>query len=97
MGDFVEFYNRTKERGMGRMHMVKALAIANEDLPYLEEKCELLKIEANDVESKKQQSNNELHILNDKIASSKVLLKSYTSSCERKRQEKNIFIMKYLD
>jgi transposase len=85
--DFVEFWNQSKERGMGRMHMVKALAIANEDLPYLEEKCELLKIKANDVESKIQQSNNELHILIDKIASSKGLLKSYTSSCERKRQE----------
>ena len=85
--DFVEFYNRAKERGMGRMHMVKALAIADKDLPYLEEKCELLKIENNDLESKKQQLNNELHTLNDKIASSKELLKSYTSSCERKRQE----------
>jgi hypothetical protein len=85
--DFVEFYNRAKERGMGRMHMVKALAIADKDLPYLEEKCELLKIENNDLESKKQQLNNELHTLNDKIASSKELLKSYTRSCERKRQE----------
>ncbi|HEX6028513.1 MAG TPA: hypothetical protein VFY64_05680 [Nitrososphaeraceae archaeon] len=85
--DFVEFWNHYKERGMGRMHMVKAVAIANDDLPYLEEKCEMLKIEANDFESKKQQSNNELHILNDKIVSSKELLKSYTSSCERKRQE----------
>jgi hypothetical protein len=85
--DFVEFYNSVKERGMGRMHMVKALAIANEDLPYLEEKCELLKVENNDLESKKQQLNNELHTLNDKIATSKELLKSCTSSCERKRQE----------
>jgi hypothetical protein len=85
--DFVEFYNRAKERGMGRMHTVKALAIVDKELPYLEEKCELLKIENNDLESKKQQSNNELHNLNDEIASSKELLKSYTSSCERKRQE----------
>jgi chromosome segregation ATPase len=85
--DFVEFYNRAKERGMGRMHMVKALAIANEDLPYLEEKCELLKIKTNDLESKKQQSKNELHNLNNEIATSKELLKSYTSSCEGKRQE----------
>jgi len=72
---------------MGRMHMVKALAIADKELPYLEEKCELLKIENNDLESKKQQSKNELHNLKDEIASSKELLKSYTSSCERKRQE----------
>ena len=85
--DFVEFYNSVKERGMGQMDMVKALAIADKDLPYLEEKCELLKIENNDLESKKQQLNNELHTLNDKIASSKELLKSYTSSCEHKRQE----------
>jgi chromosome segregation ATPase len=67
--------------------MVKALAIADKELPYLEEKCELLKIENNDLESKKQQSKNELHNLKDEIASSKELLKSYTSSCERKRQE----------
>jgi chromosome segregation ATPase len=67
--------------------MVKALAIADKELPYLEEKCELLKIENNDLESKKQQLKNELHNLNDEIASSKELLKSYTSSCERKRQE----------
>jgi vacuolar-type H+-ATPase subunit I/STV1 len=87
-GDFVEFVNWFKERGMGRMHMVKVLAIANEDLPYLEEKCELLKIGNNDLESKKQQSKNELHNLNDEVASSKELLKSYTSSCEHKRQEK---------
>ena len=85
--DFVEFWNRSKERGMDRMHMVKTFAIANEDLPYLEEKCELLKIENNDLEYKKQQLNNELHNLNDEIASSKELLKSYTISCERKRQE----------
>ena len=85
--DFVEFYNSVKERGMDRMDMVKALAIADKDLPYLEEKCELLKIENNDLESKKQQLNNELHTLNDKIASSRELLKSYTSSCEHKRQE----------
>jgi hypothetical protein len=85
--DFVEFCNSAKERGMDRMHMLKALAIADKELPYLEEKCELLKVENNDLESKKQQSNNELHNLNDEIASSKELLKSYTSSCRRKRQE----------
>jgi hypothetical protein len=85
--DFVGFYNRAKERGMDRMHMVKALAIADKELPYLEEKLELLSIENNNLESKKQQSNNELHNLNYKITSSKELLESYTISCERKRQE----------
>ena len=87
---FVEFYNRAKKKGMSSKHMVKALAIANEDLPYLEEKCELRKIEVSDLESKKEQLNNELHNLNDKIASSKELLKSYTSSYERKLQELEI-------
>ena len=87
---FVEFYNRAKEKGMGPMHMVKALAIANEDLPFLEEKCDLLEIKKNDLESKTQQLNNGLHNLNDKIASHKVLLKSYTTSYERKLQELKI-------
>jgi hypothetical protein len=84
---FVEFYNRAKKRGIGPMHMVKALAIANEDLPFLEEKCELRKIEVSDLESKKEQLNNELHNLNDKIASAKELRKIYTSSYECKLQE----------
>src|ERR671921_835235 len=88
--DFVEFYNSTKEREMGRMHMVKALAIANEDLPFLEEKRDLLEIEVSDLESKKEQLNNKLHNLKDEIASTKELLKSYTSSCERKRHELKI-------
>ena len=87
---FVEFYNGAKKRGMGPMHMVKALAIANEDLPFLEEKCDLLEIKKNDLESKIQQSENELYNLNDEIASAKELLKSYTSSCERKLQKSEI-------
>ena len=69
------------------MHMVKAVAIANEDLPYLEEKCELLEIRINDLKSKITPMNNKLHNLKDEIASTKELLKSYASSCERKRQE----------
>jgi hypothetical protein len=84
---FVEFYNRAKKRGMGPMHMVKVLAIANEDLPFLEEKCDLLEIKKNDLESKIQQLKNELHNLEDQEVSLIKLLKSYTSSCERKRQE----------
>ncbi|MDQ3971483.1 MAG: hypothetical protein M3227_07330 [Thermoproteota archaeon] len=87
---FVEFYNRAKEKGMGSMHMVKAVTIANEDLPYLEEKCELLEIRINDLESKITPMNNKLHNLKYEIASTKELLKCYTSSCERKRQESEI-------
>ena len=84
---FVEFYNRAKEKGMGSMHMVNALAIANEDLPFLEEKCDLLEIKKNDLESKIQQSENELHNLKDEIANTKELRKICTSSYERKLQE----------
>jgi hypothetical protein len=83
---FVEFYNRAKEKGMGSMHMVKALAITNEDLPFLEEKCELLKIDINDLESKKQPLKNELHNLKYEIASAKELRKICNSSYERKLQ-----------
>jgi hypothetical protein len=87
---FVEFYNRAKKRRMGPMHMVKALAIANEDLPILEEKCELLEIKKNDLESKIQQLENELHNLKDEIANTKELLNSHTTSYERKLQELKI-------
>jgi chromosome segregation ATPase len=84
---FVEFYNRVKEKGMSSMHMVKALAIANEDLPFLEEKCDLLEIKKNDLESKIQQLKNELRNLKDEIANTKELRKICNSSYERKLQD----------
>ncbi len=93
---FVEFYNRAKKRGMGPMHMVKALAIANEDLPFLEEKCDLLEIKKNDLESKIQQSENELHNLKNEIARTKELRKICNSSYERKLQELKILNNKML-
>jgi hypothetical protein len=93
---FVEFYNRAKKRGMGPMHMVKALAIANEDLPFLEEKCDLLEIKKNDLESKIQQSEDELHNLKNEIASAKELRKICNSSYERKLQELKILNNKML-
>lgn len=67
--------------------VINALAIAGEELPYLEEKRELLNVDINELESKKQTLQNDLNILNDRIPRSKESLKSYDMSCIRKRQE----------
>jgi phage shock protein A len=87
LGHFVELYKLAKTNGMTVEKVINALAIAGEELPYLEEKCELLNVDVNALESKKQKLQNDLNILNDRIARSKESLKSYDMSCIRKRQE----------
>ncbi len=84
---FVKLYKLTKKEGMTVEKVINALAIANEELPYLEERCELLNEEINTLDSKRQKLNNDLNILNDRITSSKELLESYSISCNRKKQE----------
>ena len=84
---FVKLYKLAKKNGMTVEKVINALAIAGEELPYIEERRELLNEDVNALESKKQKLQNDLNILNDRIASSKELLKSYDMSCNRKRQE----------
>ena len=84
---FVKLYKLAKKEGMTVEKVINALAIANEELPYLEERRELLNDEINTLESKRQKLNNDWNILNDKIASSKESLESYLTSCNRKKQE----------
>jgi hypothetical protein len=84
---FLELYKTAKKEGMTVEKVINALAIAGEELPYIEERRELLNEDVNALESKKQMLQNDLNILNDRIPSSKELLKSYDMSCNRKRQE----------
>jgi hypothetical protein len=86
LGHFVKLYKLAKKNGMTVEKVINAL-IAGEELPYLEEKRELLNVDINELESKKQTLQNDLNILNDRIPRFKESLKSYDMSCIRKRQE----------
>jgi hypothetical protein len=87
IGYFLKLCKLAKKKGMTVEKVINALAIANEELPYLEERRELLNDEVNTLESKRQKFKNSLNILNERVTSSKELLKSYSITCNRKRQE----------
>jgi hypothetical protein len=87
IGYFVKLCKLAKKEGMTVKKVINALAIANEDLPYLEERRELLNDEVNTLESKRQKSKSSSNILNERVTSSKELLKSYSITRNRKKQE----------
>ena len=67
--------------------VVDAVDIAIHKLPYMESLYKQLKDEVDKMQRTRHQLENYLHKLKEEIAGSKELLKSYSSSCERKRQE----------
>jgi hypothetical protein len=87
IGYFVKLCKLAKKEGMTVKKVINALAIANEDLTYLEERRELLNDEVNTLESKRQKSKSSSNILNERVTSSKELLKSYSITRNRKKQE----------
>jgi hypothetical protein len=87
LGPFLKIYRLIKEKGMTIDQVVNAVDIAIHKLPYMESLYEQLNEQVDNTQRTRQQSENYLHNLKEEIASSKELLKSYTNSCERKRQE----------
>ena len=85
---FLKLYRQLiKQRGMSIDQVVNAVDIAANRLPYMEDLYKQTKDEVDKMHRTVQQMENYLHSVNDEIASSKELLKSYTLSCEHKRQE----------
>ena len=72
---------------MSSEQVVNAVDIAIHKLPYMESLYKQLKDEVDKMQRTRQQLENYLHKLKEEIASTKELLNSYSSSCERKRQE----------
>ena len=87
LGPFLKIYRLIKEKGMTIDQVVNAVDIAIHKLPYTESLYKQVKEQVDNMQRTRQQSQNYLHNLKEEIASSKELLKSYTNSCERKRQE----------
>ena len=88
LGPFLKLYKQLiNQRGMTVEKVVDAVDIAIHKLPYMESLYKQLKDEVDKMQRTRHQLENYLHKLKEEIAGSKELLKSYSSSCERKRQE----------
>ena len=72
---------------MGVKQVVDILAIANNDLPAIEERFKRLRNDVSMLQSQKHTCKRNLYQLNNQIASTTRLLNSFRISCERERRE----------
>jgi peptidoglycan hydrolase CwlO-like protein len=85
-GQFLKLYKQLiKEKYMGIEQVVNAVDIAANKLSHMESLYEQVNEQVDKIQYKNQQLENNLHTLNNEIASSKDLLTFYTTSCEHKR------------
>jgi hypothetical protein len=91
IGYFVNLYGLSKAGRMDTQHVVKLLAIANNDLPSVEYRYETLKKEAATLEFKKENSARDFQQLNDHIT-----VVSKTRDSARLDYEKEMDRLRYL-
>jgi hypothetical protein len=84
---FLKLYRLSKFKGMGVKQVVDSLAIANNDLPAIEERFKSLRNEISVLQFQKRIDKRSLNQLNNQIASTTKLLTSYRISCVRERRE----------
>ena len=72
---------------MGVQQVVNVLAIANNDLPAIEERFKRLRNDVTMLQSQKHSCKRSLYQLNNQIPSTSRLLNSFRISCERERRE----------
>jgi DNA-binding CsgD family transcriptional regulator len=84
---FLKLYKSSKAKGMGIKQVVDVLAIANNDLPSIEEQFKRLRNDISTLQFQKHALERNLYQLNNKIASTTKLLNSYRISCKRERRE----------
>jgi transposase len=84
---FLRLYRLSKAAGMSARHVTNLLKIANTDLPDIQCRYERLKREVSTLEFNKQQSHIALSYFNNKIATQRKALTSYSISCIRERRE----------
>jgi septal ring factor EnvC (AmiA/AmiB activator) len=78
---FLKLYKSSKAKGMGIKQVVDVLAIANNDLPSIEEQFKRLRNDISTLQFQKHALERNLYQLNNKIASTTKLLNSYRISC----------------
>jgi hypothetical protein len=87
IASFLKLYKLAKRKGIGVRHVVDILAIANNDLPAIEERFERLRTEVSILQAQKHTCKSNLYQLNNQIASTSRFLNSLRMSCERERRE----------
>jgi hypothetical protein len=84
---FLRLYRLSKAKGIGVKQVVNLLAIANDDLPAIEERIKRLRNDMSMLQFQKRIDERNLYQLNNQIASTTRLLNSLRLSCIRERRE----------
>jgi hypothetical protein len=84
---FLRLFKLSQAKGMGVKQVVNLLAIANSDLPSIEERLKTLRNDMSMLQCQKRIDERSLDQLNNQIASTTNLLTSYRISCIRERRK----------
>jgi chromosome segregation ATPase len=87
IASFLKLYKLSKAKGMGIQQVVDILAIANNDLPAIEERFKRLRNDVSMLQAQKHTCERNLDQLNNQIATTSRVLNSLHISCERERRE----------
>jgi hypothetical protein len=87
IGYFLKLYKLAKAKGMGIEQVIDVLAIANNDLPSIEEQLKKLRNDICTLQSQKHTCKRILHQLNNQIVTSSRLLNSFRISCDTQRRK----------
>jgi DNA-binding transcriptional MerR regulator len=83
----LKLYRLSKDKGMSVKQVVDLLAIANNDLPAIEERFKTLRNDIGMLQFQRHIDERNLYQLNNQIASTTKLLNSFRISCIRERRE----------
>jgi transposase len=84
---FLRLFRLSKAKGMGPKQVVNLLAMANEDIPALEERFKRLRNNISMLQFQKRIDERNLSQLKNQIVSTTNLLNSFRMSCKRERME----------
>ena len=84
---FLKLYRLSKAKGMSVKKVVDILAIANDDLPAIEERIKRLRNEISALQFRKHTLEGNMYQLKNQVASTTKLLNSFRMSCKRERRD----------
>jgi aminoglycoside phosphotransferase len=87
ISSFLKLYKLAKAKGMGIQQVIDVLAIANNNLPSIEERFKRLRNDVSILQSQKHTCKRNLYQLNNQVLTTSRLLNSLRISCERERRE----------
>ena len=84
---FLKLYRLSKAKGMSVKKVVDILAIANDDLPAIEERIKRLRNDVSMLQFRKHTLEGNMYQLKNQVASTTKLLNSFRMSCKRERRD----------